>query len=121
MRQRYLRSLFPLNICLCLSEAEFNSMIRREKLEPEDYPADAMTMCFWRNGVEPFLAVMLPELKSYPWAERLGVVVHESTHVWQFIVEHILGNEKQSSELEAYAIQHISQWIFEELKKEKWL
>ena len=44
--------------------------------------------------------------------EVFGLLVHEATHVWQFILEHI-GEEGPGYELEAYAMQAIAQELLQ--------
>ena len=51
------------------------------------------------------------EEKRRSLEEIVGILVHEATHVWQFILEHI-GEDKASPEMEAYALQAISQGLF---------
>jgi hypothetical protein len=42
-----------------------------------------------------------------PCPEVLEYIIHESVHVWQFMIEH-MGEEYPGDETEAYTIQHIA-------------
>ncbi|MFZ5669116.1 MAG: hypothetical protein ACOY4K_06455 [Pseudomonadota bacterium] len=44
--------------------------------------------------------------------ELIGLIVHEATHVWQF-VRHHMNEASPSKEFEAYAMQAIAQSLIE--------
>lgn len=64
------------------------------------------------HGEMAFIVTMRPEdVAGKDAIEVAALLVHEATHIWQYHKEH-LGEREPSAEVEAYAMQAISQQLF---------
>lgn len=110
----------PVKYALCLSESEFKSYLdeicpgRSSPYLSTPY-ALATAQCFDNSttGQRYVVVCLNPNLAERPLCEVIGLLVHEATHIWQEIRDHI-GESKPSVEFEAYSMQQISQNLVEE-------
>lgn len=108
----------PLYLGLCRDEAAFQKEMKRLKVPRESWPPfipDGKDACahFFERGSDVNVVICLARRKR-PKAQLHALLVHEAVHVWQE-VRRILGEKEPSSEFEAYAVQSISQTLFEAL------
>lgn len=120
------RGLFfsPYYFALCLSESKFQKELKKKKIPKEEWPdflstpqADATIHYFEaENGSYTSAIICLGDTGGRTIEEIYGLLVHEATHLWQAIREHI-GEKNPSYEFEAYSMQNISQNLFEAYKE----
>lgn len=113
-------SLFisPIYYGLCTSEKAFNKELKRLKI-PKSQRGDFIsnewsdaTVHYFEKDDKEILIVCIDKKKNKEAnanpIEIVGLLVHESVHIWQKIKQHI-GEDYPSVEFEAYSIQKISQ------------
>jgi hypothetical protein len=105
----------PFSIGLCLSEKIFNNELKRLKVPRDNWPqfvstgSQATVHMFQKNNShDQCIIICMKDFKDKPIASVIGLLIHESVHVWQRICE-IINEDSPSSEFEAYAIQELSQ------------
>ena len=105
----------PYDIFLCKSNAQFKSELEQRNISKKLWPdwvtpgRDGTLHIFLGNDNNIIgMAVCIKSKKNIPKASIIGLIIHESVHIWQKIKEDI--NEKDPSyEFEAYSIQRIAQ------------
>lgn len=107
--------------CLVRGEEELKKLCEVNKIDFLLFdPLSKMARCENFRNDDGFVLniVRMPEEKEYTFAERIGLLVHECTHVKQnFMAE--IGETKPSEEFEAYMLQEIfTNLIGEYLKHE---
>ena len=107
-------------LCLCLSEAEYVQALAHLKLIPADdvwcQEAGGKThYASSESGDDVCIVCIRPGPENTP-IEIAGVLVHEAVHVWQKHCDSI-GERSPGSELEAYAIQTVSQELMAEFAR----
>jgi hypothetical protein len=118
------RSLFtsPYYYRLCLTEVDYHKELKRLKLPKEKWPSflnndhcgGTLHEFISSNGT--LCAIICIEVKEeHNIAQIHALLVHEAMHLWRWIREH-LGENDPSIELEAYAVQSLSQRLFESYK-----
>ncbi len=117
-------SLFisPIYYGLCTSEKAFSKELKRLKIPKSQRGdfitnewSDATVHHFEKDGKE--ILIVCIDKKNNKELNRdaieiVGLLVHESVHIWQKIKEHI-GERHPSAEFEAYSIQKISQELID--------
>lgn len=100
----------PVLYGFCPSEKAWRRQMKRMGLKGEKYPtSDARVTFFERDGDSTAIVTVRDGAeRERSLLEMVGLIVHEATHVWQHIKEHI-GEVKPGDEMEAYAMQAISQ------------
>ena len=63
------------------------------------------------DSCDGFSAIVFISKNNHSNLENLGLIVHESVHVWQKIKER-MNEESPSKEFEAYSVQRIAQDLF---------
>lgn len=117
-------SPYPVSVSLCLSAADWRKTMAAETTIVDKVPfpkhiGAVMPMRDKDNGL--WLVVCFnTQLKTLPEWERVGMVVHEAVHVWQFICQQI-GETDHAWEIEAYSVQWITNWLTEGLVDAGWL
>lgn len=116
---------YPVEVAFCICPKDWVREMKRrgEKCALEPFPkADGNVFRFRHltTGATFIVVTFSPALRKRTLIERCGVVAHEATHVWQFIVEHI-NEEGTGWEVEACAIQWITQFLLEQLEAAGWL
>jgi hypothetical protein len=103
------RGWVPHSYGFCPDEAAWRKEVRRLGVPDLTYPtADAMCTHMDRNGEEhSSLSLVTVGHVKRPARIIVGLIVHESMHVWRQVRETI-GESEPSSEFEAYSIQSIA-------------
>lgn len=100
--------------CLCTKQKEFQAVMRHLKV-PKPYPewitkgAGATTHFMVHPEGHIVAAVCMAKRNGCDKAQHLALLAHEAVHIWQTYAEDVLRESKPSHELEAYAVQSITQ------------
>lgn len=100
---------FPIDYGMCPSKEAWDKEMERMKISmlfPLDGYVDGVTVSFEKEKENTKVIVCISPYPNYN--SFVGLIVHEAVHVWQQALEAI-GEDKPSSEFEAYAIQGITQ------------
>ena len=108
--------LSPVHIGLCLTEKDFEKELKRLKIPvnecspwiPDDKDGKRWEFQKIKNAHEQCCIVCIRRNRKHTKEEIIGLIIHESVHVWQSIKE-IIGETNPSPEFEAYSIQTIAQ------------
>lgn len=122
LEHEYASGPYPVPVTVCLSEKEWIKAHEIMKREAGPMPtfvgcASAFTS---ENGAVRVLVTFAPDFKDLTLVERFGAVVHETTHVWQFMRKAIAEDEP-GWEVEALALEWISKFLLERLEKKGWM
>lgn len=105
----------PYEFCLCLTEAQFKKELKRLKIQTlNEFQAEnkgATIQRFTSDSGRRVAFVCLPHGKR-TLNQAHALLVHEATHLWQWTCED-LDEREPSMEFEAYAIETISERLFE--------
>ena len=102
---------------LCVTEKEFHKELKRLKLAKSVWPkflksthANATTHYFEAPSGELCAIVCMPadEAEKRSNDAIYGLLVHEAMHIWR-VCREAIGEDHPSAEVEAYAMQRISQ------------
>jgi len=101
--------------CLCTSQKQFKKRLKEIGAADYEHPfispgVDGAT--HFVEGEEGINALVCVPLESEV-LNQMGLIVHESMHVWQVALE-MIGETDVGSETEAYSVQHIAQRLFTE-------
>lgn len=117
---------YPVEVSLCLDAKDWDRTMRREcpgekigAFPAADHEAQVRNFTD-DNGAMWLVIVFAESLKNRPLWERASIVVHEATHIWQYIVEHI-AEDCTNWEIEALHVQWVSKWLFEQLAAAGWM
>ncbi len=118
--------LAPLSIGLCQSKKEFKRELKRLKIplsECSPWISVGHDGKMWEFNNVPrchgkCCIVCVRIKKGNTPLEVVGLIIHESIHVWQSIKD-IIGERYPSAEFEAYAIQSIAQRLIGAYKKQR--
>ncbi len=113
------RCAFELPYCyrLCVTENDFHKELKRLNIPKKSWPlflktAQANATChFFQSAGDQLAAIVCMSKKDCndrPLDQILGLLVHESMHIWRECREHV-GETDPSFEFEAYAVQRIAQ------------
>lgn len=112
----------PYYFALCLTEKAFQKELRHLKVPKNRWPefmgspsADATTHYFQR-GDKHSAIVCVKATHKHTAIAVAGILVHEAVHIWQ-AVKDVIGEQKPSSEFEAYSVQMLSQELFQRFAK----
>ena len=106
--------------CLCTNEKQFHAALKHLHIQREHYPdfvlhkhSDA-TVHYLESGdgLKHSAIVCLRVREGIEGTQIAALLVHEAVHIWQ-ATKKDYGEKEPSSELEAYAIQSISQRLME--------
>jgi len=105
--------LESMKIGLCLSEEDFYRELKRLKVHYSDYPkwisdSAKATVHFLERGSDRCAIVCLKKNKNFTKEQVYGLLIHEAVHIFQQECKD-RGEENPGIEIEAYAIQAISQ------------
>lgn len=108
--------LWPgIRYCLAMDQAELNAALDAEKMICEGGPpaynlgraSGASVHSFERNDGGRFCVVAIAGADQHNIAEIAAMAVHEAVHIYQYIMDD-LGEQRASTELEAYIIQAVT-------------
>lgn len=107
-------------LTLCLNEREWLAAVKAIKAQPAgrwlNEGANA-TAHFYVNAEGDCTVMVCIEVQPHRTpAQIAGLLVHEAVHIWQDYCRRI-GETSPGDELEAYAIQHISQTLIAEMAR----
>jgi len=110
----------PYDIVLCTTEKRFQKLLAELKIPRSDWPswlgenARATTSELQHpSGKRCLIVSCPPQRKDETGAFVAALIVHEAVHVWQAIRDYI-GEREPGAESEAYAVEAISQTLFNE-------
>jgi hypothetical protein len=110
------RGWFPLYYGFCPSEKAWKKEMKKMGTESAPSYPDGDATCSWfeapDSGKMSCLVTLQEKFDTYDPSTVFGLLVHEATHVWQILLEHI-GEDKPSREFEAYSVQNITQNLFD--------
>ena len=113
----------PIEYFLCSTEKIFKKMLRKIGLPKKQWPDFILnaqsnaTTHFFSNGGETIAIVCIRTDRNKDIKQTHALLCHEAVHIWQEIKEDI-GEKNPGWELEAYAIQGISQELFYEYERQ---
>lgn len=110
------RGWLPFYYGFCPNEAAWKANLKRLKIPDEPYPnSDGRTTVFTNDKKEMCIVVTVSDRVTDD-AVVMGILVHEATHVKQFVFEDI-GERSPSHEFEAYSMQAIFMSLFDAYAK----
>lgn len=128
MKSRWLdRTIFvnSSHYTLCTTEKQFRTALKNFRVPKKEWPmfiaawhSDATTH-FLENTQDRKCAaiVCVSNYKDKTHAQIAGLLCHEAVHIWQQ-TRTDLGETEPSAELEAYAIQNLTQSLIEEFERQ---
>lgn len=115
----------PCHYAICANEKDYKKELVRLKISPKSRPpflsrGAHATVHFFDQTKHNHLAaiVCVGSLKGMTRGQIAGLIAHEAVHIWQEVREH-LGEDRPSSEFEAYAVQNITQRLIDSFYKQK--
>lgn len=107
-------------MALCLSEKEWLAKLAEIKCETTERwvnpGAHATTHFFDASDGGTASVICLNAAGNWKGTHIAALLVHEAVHVWQAYRKHI-GEQEPSAEFEAYAIQSLTQSLFDAYSK----
>lgn len=107
---------------LCTTEPQFHKILKYLKVPQKQWPpfinegANATTHYF-ANDTTKSTVVCMPPNPAMSNAQIVALLCHEAVHIWQATRKHY-GERKPSTELEAYAVQSLTQRLVEEYERQ---
>ena len=102
----------PAFIGFCPNKKAWRKLVKQFGLKDEPWPeADGHTHTFQNSSGALCIVVTIQPPKDRSLVEMIGIIAHESTHVWQFVRQE-MREDCPGIETEAYAIQAITQNVF---------
>lgn len=105
---------WPIHYGFCPSEKAWNRVLKEYKAPSEPYPTkDATIQTFTSSRSRTFCLLTVAErIDDYNDPNgTVGLIVHEATHIWQQVLISMGETDKPGCEIEAYAIQQITQQL----------
>lgn len=104
--------LYGVHFTLCLTEEQFARVCKHLGVQADWSHSNHATTYFFDDKDGRNTAVVVVR----DWEHRdlnavLALIVHEATHVWQYACR-IMGETSPGDEIEAYAMQNITQELF---------
>ncbi|WP_345868087.1 hypothetical protein [Shewanella algae] len=97
---------------LARNQEQYNKITGRKRDKFLDSGVDACVTHFSGKKKETLCVVQIGDVTEHSLLQVHGLLLHEAVHIWQE-VRTCMGEEKPSSEFEAYSIQAIAQDLFE--------
>ncbi|MDP1931926.1 MAG: hypothetical protein Q8L60_10760 [Gammaproteobacteria bacterium] len=97
---------------LCLTEKQFNAVCKHLSVEADFNHSHHGTTYHFESGDKNVSVVVIRNWKDRDRNAVLGLIAHEAMHVWQE-TKRIIGETNPGREIEAYAMQNITQELFE--------
>ncbi|MBX3504427.1 MAG: hypothetical protein KF895_03035 [Parvibaculum sp.] len=102
----------PVHYGFCPSEAAWTREMRKMGIKPmPGYPETQGCTSYFRTDDGRSVAIVTVSedaAKHRQKVEIIGILVHEAAHIWQY-VRKTIGEAEPGAEMEAYAMQAISQ------------
>lgn len=107
---------FPIPVGVCTSEKQWRKAVADLGCPDEPWPSAEGCVSRFRqpNGAQK-LIVSFRFAEGRTLIKKTGMVAHEATHVWQFMRQ-AMAEEAPGWEIEACAVQWITQWLLERLE-----
>lgn len=116
---RYHKSVFDvLTYCLVVSKKDAKKVIKKYKLDAGALPADIGSDAYAYHDPNTRIVVVRLIAEDLSLVEVMGLIVHEATHVKQYIMEQI-SEHNPSDEFEAYTMQEITKNLIQDYFKKK--
>lgn len=111
---KYHKSVFDvLTYCLVVTKKDAKKVIKRYKLDAGALPADIGSDAYAYHDPNARLVVVRLVADDLSLVETIGLIVHEVTHVKQYIMEQI-SEHSPSDEFEAYTMQEIAKNLIQD-------
>lgn len=105
---KYHKSVFDvLTYCLVVSKKDAKKVIKKYKLADDALPNDIGSDAYAYHDPNSRIVVVRLIANDLSLVEAIGLIVHEVTHVKQYIMEQI-SEHNPSDEFEAYTMQEIT-------------
>ena len=107
--------IVPIHFGFCTNEAAFHKEMKRLDINnnsfvSDGYAATTHSLHNHKTGENVILVCISKDaIKSHNFVEVVGLIVHECTHVWQY-VQAAMNEQCPSSEFEAYTMQALVQF-----------
>lgn len=108
----------PYKIGICRSESRFKHELARLHVPRESWPewlADDALACVHEfvkvDQGERCIIVCIGDLRGVTPLRAMGVLVHESVHIWQRVLTYI-EERNPGNEIEAYSIESLVMYLF---------
>lgn len=112
----------PVYLAFFMREEDFRKELKRLALPREKWPSFIYTGNAATHFIEyrgkPACIVCMPIQANHSTEQYHALLVHEAVHVWQYIRER-MGEDRPSSEFEAYSIQGIAQELMLAFKAQR--
>jgi hypothetical protein len=107
---------------LCTSEAQFHKILKYLNVPKDQWPpfinkGSNATTHYFINDKTRSTVVCMPPNPEMSNAQIVALLCHEAVHIWQ-ATRRDYGERKPSSELEAYAVQSLTQRLVEEYERQ---
>lgn len=104
------RGILPTWFGFCPDEASWHEIMDQFKIKDEYPNCDGKCNVIFRNEDDKIerVFVTIGDYAGRDAVQVIGILVHEATHVWQYIKRDI-GEKEPSAEFECYMMQHIVQ------------
>lgn len=115
---------YTVDVAICIDSADWVRELRKRGPEcaKQEFPGSlgCVTTFLHPDGARLLVVTFTEALRREPFLDRVSIVVHEATHVWQGVLEHI-SEGKPGHEVEACGIQWITKWLLEQLEAVGWM
>lgn len=113
-------SVYPVSIGFTSDPTKFYKELERRGLPHVDFiDNDAISTTHAIMGEFCHVVIIVLDKTCKEFKDLYtGLMVHEAVHAWQYIKEAI-GEDKAGDEIEAYTVQHITEFLIDELSKGK--
>ena len=107
--------IVPIHFGFCTNEAAFHKEMKRLDINnnsfvSDGYAATTHSLHNHKTGENVILVCISKDaIKRHNFVEVVGLIVHECTHVWQY-VQAAMNEQCPSSEFEAYTMQALVQF-----------
>ena len=116
---KYHQSVFDLlTYCLVTNDKQADKVIKKYKLSNDALSSDIGSDAYAYYDPNSRICVVRLVNHDLPLVKALGVIVHEATHVKQYVMEHI-HEHSPSDEFEAYTMQGIAKNLIQDYFKKQ--
>ena len=121
MSVKWLKRSFILGpyFTLCTDQKKFETCLKHLKIKPFDGAKNkGASTHFMVNDKNDTVAIVCLFDHSFEIEQTYALLVHEAAHIWQEYRDSV-GEKTPSHEFEAYSMQHISQELFYEYRRQR--